>query len=186
MLDWIEAHPGLASWVQAVGTVAALLFAVLLPQIQRWRSERAASLAARNVVFKALAAMQAATEHMRRRARDAKTEETLADQLADGESALGAFPLHSLPMAAAFHFQEARDAYFGLRRAFVTSDMVPFFAIRAVVLKKLYEAAKKARGMINEGRMSVHKTAMDKALAEAATYAEAMAPGADSTEGERR
>lgn len=36
---WIESHPGLASWVQAVGSVIALLFAVLLPYLGR-RADR--------------------------------------------------------------------------------------------------------------------------------------------------
>lgn len=36
---WIESHPGLASWVQAVGSVIALLFAVLLPYFGR-RADR--------------------------------------------------------------------------------------------------------------------------------------------------
>lgn len=36
---WIEGHPGLASWVQAVGSVIALLFAVLLPYLGR-RADR--------------------------------------------------------------------------------------------------------------------------------------------------
>lgn len=35
LLGWIEAHPGLASWVQAVGAIAALGIAIWLPNSQR-------------------------------------------------------------------------------------------------------------------------------------------------------
>lgn len=34
-LGWVELHPGLASWVQAVGSVIALIFAVYLPYRSR-------------------------------------------------------------------------------------------------------------------------------------------------------
>ncbi|HEC53798.1 MAG TPA: hypothetical protein ENI30_00220 [Gammaproteobacteria bacterium] len=39
---WIEAHPGLASWVQAVGSVVALSFAVILPYFSRRADKRQA------------------------------------------------------------------------------------------------------------------------------------------------
>lgn len=45
MLAWIEAHPGLAAWVQAVGTIAALLVALLLPHLHRRSVERDAARA---------------------------------------------------------------------------------------------------------------------------------------------
>lgn len=35
LLGWIEAHPGLASWVQAVGAIAALGIAIWLPNSHR-------------------------------------------------------------------------------------------------------------------------------------------------------
>lgn len=47
MLEWIEGHPGLASWVQAIGTVSAVFVAMLLPIWDRRRTERAAVLALR-------------------------------------------------------------------------------------------------------------------------------------------
>jgi hypothetical protein len=39
---WIEAHPGLASWVQAVGTIAALVIALMVPIISQSFADRAA------------------------------------------------------------------------------------------------------------------------------------------------
>jgi hypothetical protein len=35
VLAWIEAHPGLASWVQAIGAIAALGLALWIPSRQR-------------------------------------------------------------------------------------------------------------------------------------------------------
>lgn len=39
---WVERHPGLASWVQAVGSIAALLIAFSVVFIQHMLSERSA------------------------------------------------------------------------------------------------------------------------------------------------
>jgi hypothetical protein len=39
-LCWIEGHPGLASWVQAAGAIAALMLAVLLPWLSRKNEKR--------------------------------------------------------------------------------------------------------------------------------------------------
>jgi hypothetical protein len=39
MLHWIEAHPGLAAWVQAVGAILAIVFAFLIVYLQQ-RLER--------------------------------------------------------------------------------------------------------------------------------------------------
>lgn len=33
---WVEAHPGLSSWVQAVGAIVALAVAILIPLIATW------------------------------------------------------------------------------------------------------------------------------------------------------
>jgi len=43
MLPWIESHPGLAAWVQAIGTILAVLAAILFPMFERRRVERAAA-----------------------------------------------------------------------------------------------------------------------------------------------
>jgi hypothetical protein len=37
---WIESHPGLASWVQAIGAIAALVIAILIPNLQRAADRR--------------------------------------------------------------------------------------------------------------------------------------------------
>jgi hypothetical protein len=49
-LGWIEGHPGLASWVQAVGAIAALMLAVLLPWLSR-RNEKRDAIDARLSMF---------------------------------------------------------------------------------------------------------------------------------------
>lgn len=41
LLCWIEAHPGLASWVQAMGSLLALAIALLIPTITQWTADEA-------------------------------------------------------------------------------------------------------------------------------------------------
>lgn len=38
--SWIEAHPGLSSWVQAVGAIAAIAIAIVIPYRQRSQERR--------------------------------------------------------------------------------------------------------------------------------------------------
>jgi hypothetical protein len=40
LLCWVEAHPGMASWVQAVGTVAAIIGAFIIGQMPIWEHRR--------------------------------------------------------------------------------------------------------------------------------------------------
>lgn len=41
---WVENHPGLAAWMQAVGSIGALLIAIAIPLWERRRTEQAAAL----------------------------------------------------------------------------------------------------------------------------------------------
>lgn len=50
ILLWIEQHPGLASWVQAVGSVIALVFAVWLPAHAR-ATDRKKAVDGRKALF---------------------------------------------------------------------------------------------------------------------------------------
>lgn len=47
MLEWIEAHPGLAGWVQAFGTISALVIALAQPALQKSARQRATVVACR-------------------------------------------------------------------------------------------------------------------------------------------
>lgn len=40
LLCWVEAHPGMASWVQAVGTMAAIIGAFVIGQMPIWEQRR--------------------------------------------------------------------------------------------------------------------------------------------------
>ena len=40
LLCWVEAHPGTASWAQAVGTVAAIIGAFIIGQMPIWEQRR--------------------------------------------------------------------------------------------------------------------------------------------------
>lgn len=50
ILTWIETHPGLSSWVQAIGSVVALGFAVILPALSR-RADRKHAEECRKSIF---------------------------------------------------------------------------------------------------------------------------------------
>ncbi len=41
MLDWLEHHPGLGSWAQAIGTIGAVLAAIGVSRIEGTRAKRA-------------------------------------------------------------------------------------------------------------------------------------------------
>jgi hypothetical protein len=71
-LQWIECHPGLAAWVQAIGTITAVLIAVFLPlwlehraHRERSRVIRLETQAAFSRVQQALAAVRMAVEQPR-------------------------------------------------------------------------------------------------------------------------
>jgi hypothetical protein len=54
VLAWIEMHPGLAAWVQAVGVIGAIISAFLVPYFQR-RLDRRDQLADRRLQAQAIA-----------------------------------------------------------------------------------------------------------------------------------
>lgn len=86
-LCWIEQHPGLASWVQAVGTILAVLVAVLVPTLSAWLSERARIKEARGISLKAMAlaggATKAFVEGARAHGHDDAFDEAFPDELFD-------------------------------------------------------------------------------------------------------
>ncbi len=112
VLDWIEAHPGLAGWVQAIGTIAAIVFAVALPMIQRRAAERAASIAARSPVTRALIAGTEAANHVRPTGPVPRQPlQRISESLRQAEQGLEDFPIHMLSPKAALAFQAMRDAF---------------------------------------------------------------------------
>lgn len=120
-LDWIEAHPGAAAWVQAIGSLLALGTALLLPYLQRRTLERARALKARPVVM-----------DMWNAARDAyyfctdndgsMSRADVADHLLRARRGIEDFPAHELQAAAIAHLFQARDRLVLLEKCFSSDD----------------------------------------------------------------
>ena len=71
-LCWIEAHPGLASWIQAVFSIIAIVAAFLAPWVMEVAKERIRQRRLRRVAVEAMALASAAAK-------------TFADAMADPE-----------------------------------------------------------------------------------------------------
>ena len=50
MLSWIECHPGLASWLQAFGSIVAIIIAIWVPYWQKKQAQAQSKLAEREQV----------------------------------------------------------------------------------------------------------------------------------------
>jgi hypothetical protein len=108
MLAWLEAHPGLASWGQAIGTVLAIIFALLLPRWERKQLEEATAMSLRLPLRDAWFAFYSAHDYALRRPYAPSREKTLrALQLAIER--LGHVPLHGLSTRCADALSFIRD-----------------------------------------------------------------------------
>lgn len=108
MLEWIEAHPGLASWVQAVFTVVAIGIAIWIPHSDRKESERKASLGLRMPLDRLLQGCLAARRYFESPANTPQKERIQRD-LAEAHAALQSAQTVLLSTACARAVQEVRE-----------------------------------------------------------------------------
>jgi hypothetical protein len=160
VLSWIEDHPGLAAWVQAFGTIAALLFAVLIPIAERRSAERATALAARSPLSSALSALTAATDYRRQSANDGPREEALNQRIHSAQQSFAGVPIHSLSARAAGPFQMARDAFFMCVLGFTDRRVgkFGFLILRREFLRKVQAAVQVEPNLLE------HVEGLDRAL----------------------
>jgi hypothetical protein len=150
-LGWIEDHPGLAAWVQAIGTIGALVIAIWLPVGQRRATERASAIAARSVVTEALSALTVATKYRYESANDGPREIAIEQQLEMARQSLASFPVHSLSDGVVPLFQALRDAFFMCARGFTDRRVgkLGFLILRRKFLHTTRDAAVAAPGMLD-------------------------------------
>ena len=97
-LCWIESHPGLASWVQAVGAISALILAVGLPYLQTWQRERGFRRTALGAASEALITLASAENYS---AHENKNEQEMMMPVIAGavtavDTSLTAFPAYEM------------------------------------------------------------------------------------------
>jgi hypothetical protein len=123
VLAWIEAHPGLASWIQAIGTLAAIAFAVWLPTRERRAAQQTAEVAARTPIMAALVASTEVWNFVRSETATLEARERIGANLHAAHERLNNFALHTLSAPVAVAFQEVRDAFLMLENGFNDSKM---------------------------------------------------------------
>lgn len=115
VLTWIEQHPGLAAWLQAIGTLAALGIAIGIPIADRKRLERASALAMKTLLARTMDTGEHAHAYLRRKRAETPEKDRVLKDLKAVDDALANFPLANLPPAAAPLFQRLREDMDGLR-----------------------------------------------------------------------
>lgn len=115
VLAWIEQHPGLAAWLQAIGTLAALGIAIGIPIADRKRLERASAFAMKTLLTRAMDTGEHAQAYLRRERAETPEKDRVLKDLQVVDDALASFPLANLPPAAAPLFQRLREDLDGLR-----------------------------------------------------------------------
>ena len=170
MLAWIEAHPGTAAWVQAVGTIAAVAFAVALPVVQRRSAEQAAALAARTPLTNAMTVLTQATNYVRADSSDAETKHRIAEALNSAHQGLANFPIHSLSSKVAPLFQSIRDAFLMITVGFSDpkTQKLGFFYLRAAFLHAVQNAVPHGPQMLTEHMAKGLRRALAEAHADIA------------------
>lgn len=111
VLTWIENHPGLAAWVQALGTIAAVAFAVWMPTRARRQAEKVAEIAVRAPITSAMVAATEAFKYVRGGNPSLQDKQKIAQKLDDAHKGLNEFAIHTLSARGAVAFQEFRHAF---------------------------------------------------------------------------
>ena len=107
-LSWLEGHSGLADWAQAVATVLAIVFALLLPRWERKQLEQTTAMSLRLPLRDAWFAFDAAHDFALRRP-NAPTEERVLRDLRVAIERLGHASLHGLSTRSADALSFIRD-----------------------------------------------------------------------------
>lgn len=105
MLEWIEAHPGLASWVQALGSILALAVAFFVPWVERKRAEQVAVAAIASPLSLSVTEFFKATRILSARVDAQSREKTLAEHEA-ARDALMRGPIDRLDGRVAIYLHE--------------------------------------------------------------------------------
>lgn len=101
-LSWVEAHPGLAGWVQAIGSIAALLIAFSVVFVQHALSERSARRREQKDDLDLMAALSKTAHALHASLLSATTASqtekyesygTIAKEMADHDEILQSFPI---------------------------------------------------------------------------------------------
>lgn len=151
MLAWIEDHPGLAAWIQAFGTVAAIAFAVWLPWRDRRAAEKTAEVAARTPIMAALVASTEVWNFVRSETGTLDTRQRIVANLNAAHERLNSFAIHTLSARAAVAFQEARDAFLMLVNGFSDPKMRALgnMYLRGAFLERVQALLEHAPGMLD-------------------------------------
>lgn len=151
VLEWIEGHPGLAAWVQAIGTIAAVAFAVWLPMRDRRSAEKTAEVAARTPIMAAMVATTEAWNFLRSGSASFETKQKIAANLSAAHERLNGFALHTLSARAAVSFQEVRDAYHMAVNGFSDPDMYALgnMYLRGEFLERVQKLLEHAPGVLD-------------------------------------
>ncbi len=96
LLGWIEDHPGLASWLQLVGTLLALAIAIAVPIIGRRNIEAAAILALRTPCKNASQAIRKSVAYFENEP-DTEARKTLLEEVSAAHEGLRGHPIDQLP-----------------------------------------------------------------------------------------
>lgn len=96
LLAWIEDHPGLASWLQLVGTLMALAIAIAVPILGRRDIEAAAILALRTPCRNASQAIRKSVAYFDGEP-DTDARKTLFEEMSVAQEGLRSHPIDQLP-----------------------------------------------------------------------------------------
>lgn len=117
LMDWIESHPGVAAWVQAIGSLLALVTALVLPYLQRRALERARAQRVRPIVMSMWSAARDAYRYCYSNA-EGLTRADVAEAVARARRAFEDSPTHELKDTAIAHLFRARDRLVVLEKRF--------------------------------------------------------------------
>lgn len=99
MLGWVEAHAGLANWLQAIGTLVALFIAIALPIIERRHVHASAAIALRPILHAILEELYDIAVYKDKA--DPTTRARLLTRVSDSYSSLREAPINLLDPRAA-------------------------------------------------------------------------------------